>query len=390
MSSSAPSLPSLPTIASLRDKLSLPFFYPLDPDRSQTTKRAVAAGALYGFGQGTVLGIWMDTAIGVHGVTNAINMAIWTGVFFVGRETFVSPLLLQLGLTEDHRRRYQLAKLASPKWHRDDDPPLAPERWSHIRYRRLIDTGLTGGVLGLAAPHFHRWLLHSQGYDALIRLSPKTKAFTFFTSSLATALLQLAYNSYLIHDLKLHEAYDSLGPIPNVDITRVRAQERDDLNRVALYATVMQQAEAKRKKEEALKEHQLNPFGYGSKFQFGTPEPGGVTGSAAPGGVEEGFEWWTWNRFRRDALPSFTMVSLEERIEKEKGKREMLKSLLEEVRVELEDLGEVMDLVLGEELSDPLMAVKLNERPEEAVDPEEDMSTIGFTAKFFGGFKKVV
>jgi len=74
------------------------------------------------------------------------------------REMVISPALLLLRPTEDHRRRYLLAKLASPKHYDASDPPLGQERWSHIRYRRLIDSGITGGMLGLGAPKFHRKL----------------------------------------------------------------------------------------------------------------------------------------------------------------------------------------------------------------------------------------
>lgn len=91
-------------------------------------------------------------------------------------------------------------------------------------------------------------------------------------------------------------------------------------------------------------------------------DPGDVVEGELGKGVEEGMEWYRWARFRRDALPAWKFISLEERIENEKGRKEMLKSQLEEVRLELEDMGEVMDLVLGMEVKDPMVAVRLNER----------------------------
>ena len=137
---------------------------------------------------GMLTGIWKDTYITATGVTNFYNVIVTSGAFFrasphlkpalplhplqpsdllpsssswytVVRELAVSPLLVQLRLTEDHRRRYLINRASSPKHHLPTDPPIPPEKWSHIRYRKLWDTGLSGGITALAAPRAYRELL---------------------------------------------------------------------------------------------------------------------------------------------------------------------------------------------------------------------------------------
>ena len=153
----------------------------------------------------------------------------------------------------------------------------------------------------------------------------------------------------------------------------------------------MQQTADARRKEGALKGFENNPFAAAAPSSSGGGGGEQEEGGGGPLGVEEGMEWYRWARFKRDALPSWTFISLEQRIENERGRLEVLKSQLEEVRLELEDLGEVMELVLGEEVKDPLVAVRLNERAEkeEKEEREKEFKNLSFAEKYMPGGRAV-
>ena len=158
-----------------------------------------------------------------------------------------------------------------------------------------------------------------QGYDAALKLSPRVNVHTFlFFGGLASAL-QFGWNSYVIHDLRLHTAYDAFGPMPDVDIVRVRAQEREDLSRAAMYSVVREEEAAKR------------------------------TGKVGEKWEEKELKWWEWERFKRDGLPRMERVKGVDHLKEIRGRKKKMENELVMIGEELADMGEILELVLADE-----------------------------------------
>lgn len=147
-------------------------------------------------------------------------------------------------------------------------------------------------------------------------------AHTFGLFFALSSAIQFAYNSYQIHDIRMHEAYDAFGPMPEVDIHRVREKEREDLQRVALYSVVREAEEAKR----TGRDRQLS-----ERWE------------------DQELKWYSWERFKRDALPRVDWTSGQEHLQKMKGQKRRMENELEMVKEELEALGEIFQLVIADD-----------------------------------------
>lgn len=145
---------------------------------------------------------------------------------------------------------------------------------------------------------------------------------------LGSAFGQWAANELRIHDWRKYGAYDAFGPIPDVDILKIRKAQREELvasiagevhPAVAAREAVRQKkAEAERKAEEELK-------------ASGTVSATELIKRRRPP--------FSWDRFVQEAMPWATALSAQETLDRLEKEADGWRLELAQVRKEMAEIG---------------------------------------------------
>ncbi|WWC62479.1 uncharacterized protein I303_105075 [Kwoniella dejecticola CBS 10117] len=176
------------------------FFLPFDPNSPLLVAKGVLTTGTLGAITGASIGVVQSKNPFALSINMTINLSIAGLTFFSIREYLVSPLLLSLELTPSHTRRLNalrregLSEVQRGKLPEDIE---APESLSEVRWNRISDSaiagGLTGGVLSAAF----------RGKSTFVKAG--------ITSSLIATLLQLSINQSRVLRLKTLAKQSSSG-----------------------------------------------------------------------------------------------------------------------------------------------------------------------------------
>lgn len=157
-------------------------------------------------------------------------------------------------------------------------------------------------------------LLNAAGFPAP-KPSLPTIISTFFVFSGLGSLCQWAYNEYTIRDLRLYGAWDTYGPIPEIDIYTLKTERAGNRPQATTFEDFL---------ADSAREDELNQQAAAKRKEQIKNMP-----------------WWTWTRFHDAFLPKAEHLGDREYLKRLDGVKHATELELARVRKELEQLGEV-------------------------------------------------